>query len=335
VVISAKSMRAALGLAAVLLAAPAAAEDIKVGIVKTSSSGPIFVAVERGYFAAEGFDAELVPFAAAQPVAIAVVTGDIAFGVSALAAGFYSLAGQGELRLIAGQSRDLPSYHTIAYLASNRAFAAGLTAPRLLAGHSMALTEIGAPGHYALGLLAEKYGFDVKSMRLVPLSSFPNIVAALKGNEVDAGMVDATPGLAAVAGGAAQFIGWVGDETPRQIGGVFVTAATAEDRIEFVQRFLRAYKRGARDYYAAFSAPDGTRRDGPGANDILAIIAKYTGQPAAQIRRAIGYIDPEGRLDRADILHQIAWYKSQGMLKDAIDGATIIDPRYAEDLPKR
>ncbi|HXQ53283.1 MAG TPA: ABC transporter substrate-binding protein [Stellaceae bacterium] len=326
-------MRTALFLAALLLATPAAAEDIKVGIVKTSSSGHVFVAVERGYFAAEGFDVELVPFEAAQPVAIAVVTGDIAFGVSALTAGFYSLAGQGALKLIAGQSRDLPTYQNICYLASNHAFEAGLTAPRLLAGHSMALTQIGAPGHYALGRLAEKYGFDIKGMRLVPLHSFPNIVTALAGNQVDAGMLAATPGMAAVERGAAHLIGWVGDETPWQIGGVFATAATAEDRIDFVERFLRAYRRGARDYFEAFSASDGTRRDGPTAPEILAIIAKYTGEPVAQIRRAIGYVDPEGRLDRADIRHQIAWYKSQNMLKDGIDGEIIIDPRYAQDLP--
>ena len=311
---------------------PAAAEDIKVGIVKTSSSGHVFIAVEKGYFAAEGFDVQLIPFAAAQPIAVAVVTGNLEFGVAALTAGFYALAGQGELRLIAGQSRDIPTYQNICYLASNRAYEAGLKAPRDLAGHSLAITQIGAPGHYALGRLAEKYRFDLKSIRVLPLQSFPNIVSALAGNQVDAGMLAGTPGIAAVDKGEAQLIGWVGDETPWQIGGVFVTTATANDRPDFVERFLRAYIKGAHDYDAAFSAPDGSRRDGPTAPEMLAIIAKYTGEPAAKIKRAVGFVDPDARYDEADILRQIAWYKSQNMLKDGVDGETIIDRRYVKPL---
>jgi NitT/TauT family transport system substrate-binding protein len=325
-------MRHVLALLLLLAARPASAEDIKIGIVKTSSSGHVFIAVEKGYFAAEGFDVELVPFEAAQPIAVAVLTRNLEFGVSALTAGFYALAGQGELRLIAGQSRDIPTYQNICYLASNRAWDDGLRAPRDLAGHSMAITQIGAPGHYALGRLAEKYGFDLRSVRVVPLHSFPNIVSALAGNQVEAGMLAGTPGIAAVDKGAAHLVGWVGDETPWQIGGVIVTTATADDRPDFVERFLRAYVKGARDYYAAFSAPDGSRRDGPTAPEALAIIAKYTGEPAAKIARAVGFVDPDARFDEADIRHQIAWYKAQNMLKDSVDGATFIDRRYVKPL---
>jgi hypothetical protein len=34
-----------------------------------------------------------------------------------------------------------------------------------------------------------------------------------------------------------------------------------------------------------------------------------------------------------DILHQIAWYKSQGMIKGDVIGEEIIDRRYALTLP--
>jgi NitT/TauT family transport system substrate-binding protein len=311
----------------------ASAEEIRVGIVKTSSSGHVFVAGERGYFRDEGLEVSLVPFEASQPIAVAVVTGALDIGISALTAGFYSLALQGELRLIAGQSRDVPSYQNIAYLASNQAFDAGLRTPRDLAGHSLAITQIGAPGHYALGRLAEKYGFDIHSIRLVPLYSFPNIVTALAGNQIDAGLLPGTPGIAAVERGAARLLGWVGDETPWQIGGVYVATVTADGREDMLRRFLAAYVRGARDYFAAFSAPDGSRRDGPTAPQILDIIAQHTGEPAAQIKRAVGFIDPDGRADAADILRQIAWYKSQHMLKGDSNGEELLDRRYLRTLP--
>lgn len=323
----------ALALAGAPWSGTRAGDAVKVGIVETSSSGHVFIAVEQGYFAAEGLNVTLIPFEAAQPVAVAVVTGNLDIGVSALTAGLYSLAGQGALKLVAGQSRDLPTYQNINYLASNRAWEAGLRAPKDLAGHSIALTQVGAPGHYALGMLAEKYHFDLKSLRILPLQSFPNIVSALAGGQVDAGMLAATPGLAAVNKGEAKLIGWVGEETPWQIGGVFVTTATADNRREFVQRFLRAYVKGAREYYAAFSGPDGKRADGRTATAMREIIAKYTGQSAEQLRDGIGYVDPEARLDLKDILHQIAWYKSQNMLKLEGTGEFIVDRRYAKLLP--
>ena len=326
-------MVAALLLAGAARPGPAAAETVKLGMVKTSASGHVFIALEKGYFANEGLDVTLIPFEAAQPVAIAVVTGNLDIGVSALTAALYSLGGQGALRLVAGQSRDLPTYQNIAYLASNRAFAAGLRAPRDLAGRSVALTQIGAPTEYALGLLAEKYRFSLRSLRLVPLQSFPNIVSALAGGLVDGGLIAATPGLAAVNQGEARLLGWAGDETPWQVGGVFVATATADRRGDLLRRFLRAYVRGARDYYAAFSGPDGQRADGRTATAMREIIAKYTGQPPDALRDGIGYVDPEARLDLKDILRQIAWYKAQHMLKLDGDGADIVDRRYARLLP--
>ncbi|HTV89485.1 MAG TPA: ABC transporter substrate-binding protein, partial [Stellaceae bacterium] len=61
---------AALGIAAVLCGPPAAgAEAIKIGIGPVTASGPIFIAQDKGYFAAENLEAEAISFDAAQSVA--------------------------------------------------------------------------------------------------------------------------------------------------------------------------------------------------------------------------------------------------------------------------
>jgi hypothetical protein len=98
-----------------------------------------------------------------------------------------------------------------------------------------------------------------------------------------------------------------------------------------VQRFLRAFDKGMRDYRAAFIGADEKPKRGPTAPEILGIIAKYIGQPVGQIEIAIPYVDD--RLDLRDLRHQIAWYKSQNMLKNDIDLATIVDKRYVVALP--
>ena len=135
--------------------APAAAEKIKLGVIKTTSSGPIYIAIERGYFAAEGIDAEMVFFDAAQPIAVATVSGDVDIGSTGLTAGFYALAGQGALKIIGAQGREAPGFHNLGYMVSNRAFDSGVTSLKNVAGRSVAVSQTGAPGHYVIGALAE------------------------------------------------------------------------------------------------------------------------------------------------------------------------------------
>lgn len=74
-------------LAAASIGAAAAADKVSVGALRFVSSGGLFLAVERGYFQAEGIQVDLKFFEAAQPIAVAIASGDIQFGVTALTAG--------------------------------------------------------------------------------------------------------------------------------------------------------------------------------------------------------------------------------------------------------
>jgi NitT/TauT family transport system substrate-binding protein len=81
----------------------ASAETIKIGLFKgISAGGPIYIAMDRGYFAAEGLDAQLLFFDAGEPIAVATVSGDVDFGAAGISAGLYNLAAQGALRVIGG-----------------------------------------------------------------------------------------------------------------------------------------------------------------------------------------------------------------------------------------
>lgn len=310
------------------LAAPSpAAEKLRIGVLKLASSGPIFIAAERGYFAAEGIDPELRFFDAAQPVAVGTVAGDVDIGVTGLTAGFYNLAGKGALRIIGAQSREEPGYHLIAYVASDRAFDAGLKRIVDIPGHSVAISQVGSTFHYSIGLLAEKLGFPLDSVRLVPLQSMSNMAAAVKGNQVDAALLPATVAVPLVARGDAHSLGWVGDETPWQLGAIFVTQRTIAERRAAVAGFIKAYRRGAHDFHDAFliKGVDGRPQEGAQAEALLGVIAKYTGQSAAQIRNGIPYIDPDAKLLVADIYRQVAWYQGQGLVDKSVDAKSILD----------
>ena len=133
----------------------AAAEKASVAVLPLVSSAPVFIAQSRGFFAAEGLEVELRFFQAAQPVALAVASGDLDIGVTGLTAGFYNLAGRGALDLIAGQSRVEPGDGFIAYVVSTKAWNAGLRSLDALPGRSVGITQTGSTFHYMVGRLAE------------------------------------------------------------------------------------------------------------------------------------------------------------------------------------
>ncbi|HWE75250.1 MAG TPA: ABC transporter substrate-binding protein [Stellaceae bacterium] len=318
----------------VALATGARAEKIKVGMLKTVGAGPIYIAEDRGYFAAEGLEIEEVIFDSAEPIAVATVSGSVDIGATGLTAGFYQLAGQGALKMLASESFETPGFQGQAVLVSNHAWEGGLKAFTDLAGHSVAISQVGGAPHYSLGLLEEKFGIDPKSVRVLPLQSNANRIAAVTGGTADTAIIPVTYAMPSIQKGDAKLLGWVGDNTPWQVAAVFASTKSANERGDMLNRFLRASLRGVKDYCDAFSGPDDKLRFGPTAPEILSIVAKHTGQKEADIKLGITYLDPQARIDVKDVGHQIVWFRAQGMVKGDFDANSVIDKRYAIPLPQ-
>jgi NitT/TauT family transport system substrate-binding protein len=318
----------------VALAPGARAEKIKVGLLKTAGAGPIFIAQEKGYFAAENLEIEDVVFESAEPIAVAVVSGSVDIGATALTAGFYTLAGQGALKMLASESFEKPGFQGQAVLVSNHAWDSGLKTFPDLAGHSVAISQIGGAPHLSLGLLEEKFGIDPKTVRVLPLQSTSNRIAAVTGGTADSAILPSTYSVPSIQKGDAKLLGWVGDYTPWQTAAVFASTKATNERSDMLNRFLHASLRGLKDYCDAFMGADGKLHFSPTAPEIVTILAKYTGQSEADIKLGITYLDPQARIDVKDVGHQISWYRSQGMVKGAFDANSVIDTRYAIQLPE-
>ena len=137
-----------------LVAAPAGAADrVKIGLVKVANSGGTYIAVEKGYFAAEGIDPEIVFFeGGGVPIAVAVVSGDIDVGETATSGSLFSLAGQGALKIVGGETREAKTFHNFGLFASKKGYENGLKSYTDLPGHSLAIPQIGSSAHYRLSL---------------------------------------------------------------------------------------------------------------------------------------------------------------------------------------
>ena len=322
------------GLLTLAASGMARADDVlkaKVGVLRLSSSAPVFIAQDKGYFREAGLDIELKFFDAAQPIAVATTSGDVDFGITAFTAGLYNLAGKGTLKVIGGMSREKAGYPLIGYFASNKAYAAGLKTPKDLAGKRVAVTQVGSSFHYSLGLLADKYGFKVSDVTIVPLQSLSNAAAALKGETVDAALLPVSTARKLMDDGGAKLLGWVGDETPWQLGAVFASPNTLTNKV-LVTRLLAALDRADREYYDVILADviEGKVPINDKTKPLLEIVAKYTNLPVEQVVGNCAYIDPDGKLDVKNVGNQIAWLQEQGFVDKGFAADAIIAKEYVK-----
>lgn len=316
-----------------IAATPAAAQTkVTVGVLKLASSGPVFIAQDKGFFRAAGLEVELKFFEAAQPVAVAIVSGDLDFGVTAFSAALYNLAGKGAIKVIAAQAREEPGYALNAYLAGAKAHAAGFTSLAQFQGRSVAITQMGSSFHYTMGLLADKLGFNIASVRLVALQSLPNMISALRGGQVDGAILPATVATPLISSGDAVLLGWVGDQTPWQVNGVFTNTKTVTAKRAVVEAFVKGYQAGTQAYHDGFliKGPDGKTVVGPTRDELLAIIAKYTEQKPEQILLGIPYVDPKARLMVDDVHRQVKWYQGQGVVDRDVDPKKLLDLSFVD-----
>ena len=318
----------ALGVVALAASAIARAEEpmkATIGVLRLSSSAPVFIAEDKGYFRDAGLTIGLKFFDAAQPIAVAVTAGDVDFGVTAFTAGLYNLAGKGTLKVIGGMSREKAGYPLIGYFAANNAYAAGLKTPKDLAGKRIAVTQVGSSFHYSLGLLADKYGFKLSDVRIVPLQSLSNAAAALKGQTVDAALLPVSTARKLMDDGGAKLLGCVGDETPWQLGAVFASPKTLGNK-PLVTKLLAALDRADREYHDVIlaSVKDGSAAINEQTKPLLEIIAKYTNLPVEQVVGNCAYIDPDGKLDVKNVDNQIKWLQQQGFVDKGFGADAII-----------
>ena len=171
--------------AALAFGAPAIASNkkIRVGALRFTSHSASFIALERGYFADAGLDVELVFFQAAQPMAVAIASGDIDYAVTAVSGGLISLAQKGAIKVVGGALSEDSNLDGQQILVSDAAFQAGVTEPSKLAGKSFGITQSGSSFHYMGSQVADAEGVELS---FKPLQKVGAVIGALKSGQIDA-----------------------------------------------------------------------------------------------------------------------------------------------------
>ena len=300
-----------------ILASPVKQPDsLRISLLPFFSSAAVFIAKEKGYFSEEHLDVEFIHAGAAQNVAIAVAAGDADIGVTALTAGFYNLAGKGELKIIAGQYQEKKGWPGATYLACNSAFEAGLTSPEQSVDHRMGVTQTGSTFHRWYGAMAQSQGKTLDSQKLIRLQTVPAMISALVSCQVDSIIMMSHVAYKLSSENKAHIIGRVSDYNPGQMGVVFTSTKSLKKQEDKVQRFLKAYKKASQDYFETLIAGNNdTKRQ-----ELLSQINKYLTPklPENLLPKAVVYLDRNAQPDISSMQGNLDWYQQQNLVNKSI-----------------
>ncbi len=304
------------------------AERVRVGFLKVLGEAPMVLARERGYFAAEGIDVELVDFAVTADALPPLGTGQLDVITGGLNPAVFNAVARGVgVKIVADGGSVGPDNDYLALVVRRELVDNGrYRGPVDLRGLRIAVPGPYAVVHYVLKVLLDQQGLSLADVDVVPVSMADHASAVSRG-AVDAAFSVEPFVSQAVRLGAVRVLG-AHEVTPNLTGGITLYSPAFPARApELAERYLVAWLRGVADYNAAFG-PD--RRDTEAAVQLLrerGIIVDPTTQLPGF--RADGRFDVEGMRGMLD------WYVAEGVVPPGIDLATVVDFQYVDRAAQR
>jgi NitT/TauT family transport system substrate-binding protein len=266
-----------------------------------------------------------------------LASGLIDLGLARFTPAAFDAAGKGLIRAIAAQAREKRDYEGNQIIASSIGLQKGLRKFDNLADKTIAIDVFGSTAHYQLMQIARIKHVDPARITVKALGTPDAIARAVGTDQVDAAIMPSLYARELLMANQAKFLGWYSELDEQQLGALFVSKKMLETRRAVVEKFVNAYRRGAADYAAALLRKDRSskRISDFKSKEAATTIARYVypdrgTDTAAMVELGAYYIDPQARLDVADVARQIAWYKSQGLIDKAVDARTVVDASFVK-----
>lgn len=310
---------------------PKELKKVKVGALRLTSSAPIFIAIEKGFFTEERLDVSVEWFDAAQPIAVATASNKVDVGATGITAGLYNMVASGQkLTIVADKGREEKGYPSSALLVTKSLYDQGITSISQLKGKKIGITQKGSTFQYMLGRLLESEGLSSDDVEIVPLGKLGSVMASLESGQIDAAILNEPNVTKAEKAGYAKTIVQVGDVIEYQTSAIFYSPDMNKNEDAGI-RFMRAYVKACNYYYdALLTQKDGKVVPGEHADEVIQIIAKYTKTSEEEIKLGIPYIDRNGKLLSSDIETQLKWYSQNGLLEKPLSANEVVNTSFIE-----
>jgi len=304
---------------------------VSLALLRLTSSAPLFIAMEKGYFAEENIDISPEWFDAAQPIAVATASGKVDVGATGITASLYNMAAAGQkIAIVADKGREEKGFSSSALLVTKTLYDSGVNSVKTIKGKRIGITQKGSTFHYMLGRILEVNDLSLNDIELVPLGKLSAIMAALQSGQID-GCILNEPNITKVeTAGYGKTVVQIGELIPYQTSGIFFSSSFTQKQ-DLAVRFMRAYVKACNYYY-----DNAIKNVSPEKKaEIINIISKYTNAPEADVKLGLPYIDRNGELLSSDIKTQIDWYRDHDMLKGNLQADQIVNTTFLEKALKK
>lgn len=304
---------------------------VSLGMLRLTSSAPLFIAMDKGFFAEEGIEIEPQWFDAAHPIAVSTASSKVDVGATGITASLYNMAAKGQkLGIVADKGREQKGYSSSALLVTTDNYNAGVKSLKDLKGKRIGITQKGSTFHYMLGRMLETQGMSLNDVEMVPLSKLSAVMAALESKQID-GCILNEPNITKVQkAGYGKLVVQVGDVIPYQTSAIFYSPDFMKNKDAAV-RFMRAYNKACNYYYEAAVE----KKDAKKLEEVVNIVAKYVKAPAEDIKAGLPYIDKDGKLLVSDIATQIKWYTDNKMITGTLNAKDVANTSFLDEALKK
>ena len=317
---------------AVVLAAPGRVlgqpqlTKIRVVHVPVLIFAPLYVAMERGYFARQGIEVELITTPGGVSSFAVLAGGRAEVVVGGLGAALFNAAARElDFKVVGPVHMERPPVST-PLVVSKKAWDSGeIRSVRDLRGKRVSTNVLGSATEFWVHAAMLKGGLTIDDIQLVAVN-FPEVPAALANGAIAAGLLGEP--LATLAEDQGQIVRLSEDF----VNGVQVTALYYSG--EFMRTypklaigFMVAWLQASRDLYG-----DGYRRD-----DVAAIVEKFTRVPAPIVKRARSPLhEPNGQMNFNDFKRLQEFFRRRGSLtyEKLLEPKQYIDTSYVREALK-
>ncbi len=303
----------------------AAPTAVQIATLRAASDAGLFIALEKGYFAEQGLDAQFAEISLGSDIAAMLAAGQIQVGGSAITAGLLNAAARGvETKVVADKGANPRGFGFVALLVRRDLAEGGEYAgPANLRGKKIAVPDLVSGGTIELEAMLRRGGLTLNDIELVSLP-FPDQLPALGNHAIDAAMsIEPLVTIAVANGVAVRAIGVDEVLEGHQVGVLMYGLQFAHT--DAARRFMVAYVKGLRDYNDAFVKNQGL-------DTVVDIIAKHsaTKDPALIRRMVPAGLNPDGYVNEASIAGDLEWYFERGHIRERPDIRRLVDHSYVD-----
>jgi NitT/TauT family transport system substrate-binding protein len=303
---------------------------IKIGYIPIVQHAPLMVAQEKGYFAAQGLEVELIFFRSLPEMVALLATGDLDLGLGDHSANLLN-AISSELPIkVVGGVLEYPEGWEDTYAVRKDLFDSGeVTELSDLSGRKIAIQAVGGFGEFTLAQLLAQAGISINDVELVVLGP-TDMSLAMANGAVDAATLWGPLAKQSFADGVSAPLAYEFETATHITSFVAGKRLLDSDNQEVTIRILTAV-------YTAIQQ-DLAGADYPKDEEISRILQKYTDLPLAMINNTRP--DPfiyDGKVDAESINRIQSYFFDRGYLNysDLLSTDEIADESFLNEALQR